>query len=58
MLQRKGRILPKWWNSPFLKQFQLLTWCVGLLGFGAEEELNVAKLFVRDAHNTNLSELW
>ena len=43
------------WNSPFLKQFQLLPWRIGLLGFSAEKQLNVSKLFVSDAQNSNLT---
>ena len=57
MLQRKGGISSSRWNSPFLKQFQLLAWGIGLLRLCAKEQLDVTKLFVCDAHDANLAKL-
>ena len=46
------------WDSLFLKKFELLAWRIGLLGFCTEEQLNIAKLFVSDAHDANFSKFW
>ena len=43
-------------KPPFLKQLQLLARCIGLLGLGAKEQLNIAKLLVCDAYNAYLPE--
>lgn len=41
---------------PFLKQLQLLAWCVGKLRFVAKEQFNISKLLVGDAHDAHLPE--
>ena len=58
MLQRKRRVPLRRWNSPFLKQFQLLAWGIGLLRLGAIKQLYVAELLVGDAHDAYLAKLW
>ena len=55
---QKRRIPWRIWNSPFLKQLQLLPWSIWELRLVAIEKLYVAELFVGDAHDADLAELW
>ena len=43
------------WDSPFLKQFELLARRIGLLWLATEKQLYVAKLLVGDAQNADLA---
>ena len=56
MLQRKRRVPSTRWDSPFLKEFQLLTRSIRLLRLGTKEQFDVAKLLVGNAHDTDLAE--
>ncbi len=58
MPRRKERFLQNKQESPFLKQLQLLTWCVWQLWLVAIEQFYVTELFVSDTHDANLPELW
>ena len=45
------------WDSPFLKEFELLAWRIRYLWLSAKKEFNIGELFVGYAHNTNFTKL-
>ena len=45
----------KEWIPPFLKQLELLTWCIGYLWLGSKEKFNISKLFISYTHNTHFA---
>ncbi len=47
----------KEWIPPFLKQLELLTWCIGYLWLGSKEQFNISKLFISYTHNTYFAKL-
>ena len=57
MLQRKRRVPSERWDSPFLKQLQLLAWGIRQLGLGAIKQLNITELLIGDAHDSYLAKL-
>ncbi len=47
----------KKWNPPFLKQLELLTWCIRCLGLASKIQFNVGELFVSNAYDTHFTKL-
>lgn len=45
----------KKWDSPFLKQLQLLPWSISEFRLVPVKKFNIAELFVGDTHKTDIA---